>query len=213
MQLENRVALITGAGRGIGRAIALAYAKEGARLSLAARTLSELEETARQARDQGAEALVIPTDVSDQTQVEKMVRQTLEQFSTIDIVVNNASFIGPIGPLQNNDVAEWIHTFQVNVFGTFFCCRAVLPVMVQQGRGKIINVTSGTLARGNPAHRLRYLAAYLASKAAVTQLTEFLSYQVADTHIQVNAMHPLGHTRGLEEAWNRLHELGESASY
>ena len=130
MQLENRVAIITGAGRGIGRAIALAYAKEGARLSLAARTLSELEETARQSRDQGAEALVIPTDVSDQTQVEKRVRQTLERFSTIDIVVNNAYFIGPIGPLQDNDVAGWIQTFQVNVFGTFFCCRAVLPVMV-----------------------------------------------------------------------------------
>jgi NAD(P)-dependent dehydrogenase (short-subunit alcohol dehydrogenase family) len=186
MQLENRVAIITGAGRGIGRAIALAYAKEGARLALAARTLSELEE---------------------------MVRQTLERFSAIDILVNNAFFVGPIGPLQDNDVSEWIRTFQVNVFGTFFCCRAVLPVMLRQGRGKIINVTSATRALGDPAHIYRYLAAYFSSKVAVTQLTESLSYQLAGTNIQVNAMHPSGLARGVEEAWNRLNALGEWEPY
>ena len=83
MRMENRVAIVTGAGRGIGQAIALAYAKEGARLALAARTLSELEETAQQAEELGAEALVIPTDVSDQTQVDEMVRRTVERYSTI----------------------------------------------------------------------------------------------------------------------------------
>ena len=99
MRLQDQVALITGAGRGIGRAIALAYAREGARLALAARTLSELEETARQAEALGAPTCVIPTDVTEPTQVEDMVRRTLEQFATLDILVNNAGLGGPVGPL------------------------------------------------------------------------------------------------------------------
>ena len=111
-------------------------------------------------------------------------------------------------------MSEWMRAFQVNVFGTLLCCRAVLPVMVQRDRGKIINVTSATLARGSRSHRYRYLAAYFSSKVAVTQLTESLSYQLAGKNIQVNAMHPLGNTRGLEETYNRLNALGEwSESY
>src|SRR5262245_14253156 len=98
--LHNRVALITGAGRGIGRAIALAYAKEGAKLALAARTRRDLEQTAQAAQALGASTSVVPVDVSDPTQVEDMVRQTIEQFATIDILVNNAGMAGPVGPLQ-----------------------------------------------------------------------------------------------------------------
>ena len=97
-QLHNRVALITGAGRGIGRAIALAYAKEGAKLALAARTRRDLEQTAQEAQALGAPTCIVPVDVSDPAQVEDMVRHTIEQFATIDILVNNAGMAGPVGP-------------------------------------------------------------------------------------------------------------------
>jgi len=99
-QLHNRVALITGAGRGIGREIALAYAREGAKLALAARTRRALEQTAQAAQALGASACIVPVDVSDPMQVEDMVRHTVEQFATIDILVNNAGLAGPVGTLQ-----------------------------------------------------------------------------------------------------------------
>ena len=106
MRLKDRVAIITGAGRGIGRAIALAYARESASMTLAARSGGELEETARMARALGAATHVVPTDVTNQAEVDEMVRQTLDRFTTIDILVNNAGIGGPVGLLQDNDVAE-----------------------------------------------------------------------------------------------------------
>ena len=114
MRLQDKVALITGAGRGIGRAIALAYAQEGARLSLAARTSQELEDPAEQAGDLGAQTYIIPTDITDKFQVDEMVRLTFERFSAIDVLVNNAGIVGPVGPLQDNDVDHWCQTISVN---------------------------------------------------------------------------------------------------
>ena len=108
MRLQDKVALITGAGRGIGRAIALAYAREGALLSLAARTSQELEETAEQAQGLGAQTHIIPTDITDKFQVDEMVRTTFERFSALDVLVNNAGIVGPVGPLHDNDVDHWI---------------------------------------------------------------------------------------------------------
>ena len=143
MRLKDQVALITGAGRGIGRAIALAYAREGATLALAARTVSELEETAKQAEALGATTYVVTADVSDEPQVNRMVQVTLERFSKLDILVNNAGVPGPVGPLWENDVSYWIRTIEVNVTGVFLCCRAALPVMLANNRGKIINVYGG----------------------------------------------------------------------
>ena len=185
MRLENRVALITGGGRGIGRAIALAYAKEGAKLVLAARTVDELEGTAEEVRGLGAVALVYQADVTNQTEVEGLVQQTLEEYSTVDILVNSAGMAGPIGALQDNDVSDWIRTIQVNLIGTYLCCRSVLPIMLKQNRGKIINL-SGSGSTSAPFH----LSAYGSSKAAVIRLTEILSLELAHTNVQVNALGP-----------------------
>jgi NAD(P)-dependent dehydrogenase (short-subunit alcohol dehydrogenase family) len=208
MQLANRVALITGAGRGIGSAIALAYAHAGARLALAARTRSELEETAQQAQALGAEALVLPTDISDQTQVDEMVRRTVDRYATVDILVNNAGVHGPLGPLQDNDVPYWMRTFQVNVFGVFLSCRAVLPVMLRQSRGKIVTLTGGGVGLVSGA---AYRTAYHASKAAIMRLTEDLALELVGTNIQVNVMGPGSHrTRLQEEMWERVATSGVS---
>jgi 3-oxoacyl-[acyl-carrier protein] reductase len=209
MRLNDRVALITGAGRGIGRAIALAYAREGARLALTARTLSELEETAHQAKALGADAHVVLADVTSESDVQDMLGQTLERFSTVDILVNNAGISGPVGVLQDNDVSQWIRTIQVNLFGTYLCCRAVLPVMLRQGRGRIINLsgTGSTSARRN-------MSAYCSSKAAVIRLTETLSLELAGTNVSINALGPGSiHTRMWEGMRDAAAIVGDSQLY
>jgi NAD(P)-dependent dehydrogenase (short-subunit alcohol dehydrogenase family) len=188
-KLEGKTALITGAGRGIGRAIALGFAAQGARLALAARTSGELEETARQISENNGEpareTLVIPVDVTDETGVEDMVKQTLDRFGGIDILVNNAGIGGPVGVMQDNDVDSWIQTMQVNVIGLYLCSRAVIPAMVRNGGGKIVNLAGAGANNG-----WAYLSAYCASKAAVVRLTEVLSLELAEQNIQVNALGP-----------------------
>ena len=205
MRLVERVALITGAGRGIGRAIALAYAKEGAKLALAARTISELEETAKQAEALGATTYVVRADVADEPQVNRMVQRTLERFSKIDILVNNAGVPGPVGPLWENDVSYWIRTIEVNVTGVFLCCRAALPGMLANDRGKIINIFGG---------RGRNVSAYGASKVAVADLTETLALELAGANIQVNALSPGSiHTRMWEETRDAAAAIGDAELY
>ena len=209
MRLENRVALITGGGRGIGRAIALAYAKEGAKLVLAARTVNELEETAKEIRGLGAEAFVFQADVTSQTEVEEVVQKTLERCSVIDILVNSAGMAGPIGALQDNDVSYWIRTIQVNLIGTYLCCRSVLPIMLKQDRGKIINL-SGSGSTSAPYH----LSAYGSSKAAVIRLTEILSLELAHTNVQVNALGPGSiNTRMWEQIRDDAGAVGDTELY
>ena len=126
MKLDGQVAIITGAGRGIGRAIALAYAREGARLALAARNEAELEETAAAVSELGGEAITVRTDVTSQIATERLARRVAEHYGRIDVLVNNAGISGPVGPLESNDIAEWVDTINVNLTGTFLVCRAVI---------------------------------------------------------------------------------------
>ena len=209
MRLDGRVALITGAGRGIGRAIALAYAKEGAQLALAARSAAELDETARQVAALGSPTCVTATDITDQGQVDHMVARALEEYKTIDILVNNAGMAGPVGLLQDNDPALWIQTVQVDLIGPYLCCRAVLPVMLRQNKGKIINLSGAGATFAWPN-----ISEYCSSKAALVRLTEGLALELAGTNVQVNALGPGSiHTQIWEEMKDTAAAAGATELY
>ena len=184
-RLKDSVAIVTGAGRGIGREIAMGLAREGARVVAAARTPAEIESTAREIASRGGEAIAVPADVSNAQQVNVLARAALDRFGRIDVLVNNAGTFGPIGPLTSNDSEAWVNTIMVNLVGTFLCTRAVLPGMVERRRGKIINLSGGGAASSRPN-----FTAYAASKAAIIRFTESVAKEVAEHNVQVNAMAP-----------------------
>ena len=205
-RLDGRVALITVGGRGIGRAIALAYAAEGARLALSARTASELDETARTVAERfGGEVITAVADVSSREQVDAAVAQTLDQYGVIDVLVNNAGNIGPVGRVWDNDPDDWASTIAVHLMGVFYGCRAVLPSMLARGQGRIVNM-SGV---GGPN-----MSAYDAAKTGIVNLTENLALELADTSITVNAISPGSiHTRMWEETRDLALAIGDIATY
>ena len=205
-RLEGRVVLITGGGRGIGRAIARACAAEGAGLALVSRTAAELEETAAMVGDEhGAEAITLLADVSARDQVDLAVDRALAHYGAIDVLVNNAGNIGPVNPVWNCDPEEWARTISIHLMGVFYGCHAVLPSMLERGRGRIVNM-SGV---GGPN-----TTAYDAAKTAIVNFTENLALELRDTPITVNAISPGSiHTRMWEETRDLSLAIGDMATY
>jgi NAD(P)-dependent dehydrogenase (short-subunit alcohol dehydrogenase family) len=188
--LSGRVAIVTGGGKGIGKAISLGFAAAGARLVLAARNSAELEETRQQCAEVGAECISVGTDVESHEQVQAMVRITLERFGAIDILVNNAGIAGPTAEIEQMSVEEWETTIRINLTGPFLCCREVLPEMKRMRRGRIINISSITGRRP-----LLKRAPYAASKLGLIGFTRTLALEVGPYGITVNAISP-GATAG-----------------
>ncbi len=185
MKLAETVAVVTGAGRGIGRSIALTYAREGAELAIASRTPDELETLAQEIRALGRRVLVQTADVSRQEDVLRLVDRTLAEFGRVDVLVNNAGTIIMPGDLLGTTVEAWDTMMAVNVRSVFLCCKAVLPGMIEQGSGKIINISSVAGLRGLPNRE-----AYCASKYAVTGFTASLALDMKTHGIAVNAICP-----------------------
>ena len=183
--MKGRVAIVTGGGRGIGEAVALALAREGARVVVAARTGAELGRVVARIEQLGGAARAVPSDVSQPGQVERLTRAALDAYGQIDVLVNAAGIPGPIGPLWDTDVAAWKRAIDVNLLGTFLCCHAVVPHMIKQRRGKVINMSGGGAASPLPR-----FSAYGASKAAVVRLTETLAEELREFGVQVNAIAP-----------------------
>ena len=185
MELQDKIAVITGGGRGIGRAIALAYAREGANLVLASRSQEVLEETQSMVEDLGRMALVVPTDIRKEDSVRNLAEQALGHFGRVDILVNNSGIAGPTKPLWEITLAEWEDTFAVNVTGAYLCCRAFLPGMIEGHSGSIIMIASMTGKRP-----LYGRTPYAGGKLALVGIARTLAWEVGSHGIRVNVISP-----------------------
>ena len=183
-ELLGKVAIITGAGRGIGRATALALACAGADVVLAARTTGQIEEVASEVRSLGREALALQTDVTKEDDVKALIARTITEFGRLNILVNNAGASGR-SDVADLPLADWMLALSTNATGTFLCVRAVLPHMRLSGGGRIVNVVSGNGRQGAPG-----AAAYSASKFAVMGLSQSLALEVRDDNISVTCVLP-----------------------
>jgi 3-oxoacyl-[acyl-carrier protein] reductase len=184
VKLKNKIAIVTGGGRGIGKAIALTYAKEGADVVTVARTKTEIEGVAEEIRSMGRKALAIPTDVSQKKQVQAMVQQTLDEFGTVDILVNNAG-VAIHNYLMDIREEDWDLTMAVNLKGVFLCTQAVFPIMMEKRSGHIINISSGAGKRGSA----RY-GSYCASKFGVMGFTEAIAAEARPYKVKVCVICP-----------------------
>ncbi len=191
-QMDGMVAIVTGASRGLGRAIAKEYAREGASVVICARSQSPtglagtLEETVTDIRDAGGEVFAVDCDVTDASQVDEMVRQAMDRYGRIDVLFNNAGTMVLGETIMDIDPVRWEQLMRVNVNGPYLCSRAVLPMMMEQRRGSIINIGSRMATDPNQGGGVLYSA----SKAAVHMFTYCLADEVRDYNIAVNVLSP-----------------------
>lgn len=185
MLLLNKVAIVTGAGRGIGRAIAKKLASEGASVALAARSSSEVDAVATEIQEAGGKAISIAADVAQQKDCERIVQAARGAFGAIHILVNNAGIYGPVRPIEEISLAEWDEVQAVNLRGAFLLSALVLPEMYAQKAGVILNVTSVAARAAYP-----WSGAYTASKAGLIGLTHTLAAEGARKGVRVNAVAP-----------------------
>lgn len=186
-KLSGKVALVTGASRGIGKAIALAYAREGAKLFICARKDADLKRAAREIRAEGGEVSWRVTDIAKEREVKNLVRQVYRAYGAIHILVNNASILGPREVIARYPLSSWEEVLKVNLTALFVAAREVLAVMMRQKEGSIINLSSGVGRIG----KARW-GAYAASKFGVEGFTQVLAEEVKEWNIRVNAVNPGG---------------------
>lgn len=184
-RLRGSTVLVTGAGRGIGRAIALRCAEEGAAVALAGRSVEQLEQVAAEVRETGARALVTPADVQDDTSISGAVRLVESELGPVDLLVANSGVAGPTSPLWDVEVAAWDQTQAVNVRGVFLSCRAVLPAMIRRRSGGIVVI--GSMSGKRP---LANRTAYTTSKSALIGLVRSLALDTGPYGVRVNLVSP-----------------------
>jgi 3-oxoacyl-[acyl-carrier protein] reductase len=185
MKLENKVALITGGARGIGKAVAAAFARQGARLALCARTTHELQDTVAELRSMNAQAEGWTCDVTVESSVQEFVEAAQKTFGRIDILVNNAGVMTRPAPMVDLEIRKWDYTIAVNLRGPFLVTQAVLPLMLKQKSGSIINVSS-MIGRGAYAN----FVAYATSKWGLEGFSQTLAAELASSPIRVNSVEP-----------------------
>ncbi len=187
MKLKDKVAVVTGGGVGIGRAIALRFAEEGATVVVAARTMPKLEEVVQQIKAKGGHATAIQMDVTSETQVQNMVAKTVDIYKKIDILVNNSGIAAAVARAWEITIEDWNRVIAVNLTGPMLCTREVMKRMVEQRRGNVVNISSEAGIRG-----LQTRSPYSASKWGLIGLTRTAALEAARYNIRVNAVAPGG---------------------